>query len=51
MKETRGELARIERHPDSPMIMIVAGNGARALMMSEAEAQAIAAAGPGTEEQ
>ena len=25
MKETRGELARIERHPDSPMIMIVAG--------------------------
>ena len=51
MKETRGELARIERHPDSPMIMIVAGNGARALMMSEAEAQASRPRARGTEEQ
>ena len=49
MKETQGEVAQIERHPDSPMVMIVAGNGARALMVSEAEPQAIEAAGPGKE--
>ena len=51
MKETRGELTRVERHPESDMIMIVAGNGARALLVSESERHAIAVAGPRTEEQ
>ena len=49
MNESRLELTRVERHPESDMIM--AGNGARALLVSESERHAIAAAGPGTEEQ
>ena len=51
MNENRLDLTRVERHPESDMIMIVAGNGARALLVSESERHAIAAAGPGTEEQ
>ena len=46
VKETRGELVRIERHPDSPMIVVVAENGGRGLLLSENDRWAIAGAGP-----
>jgi len=47
MNEDQAKLAQIERHPDSPMIVVVAENGARGLLLCEEDGRAIAAAGPG----
>ena len=49
MKASRVEIARVERHPESDMIMIVLEDGGRMLLVRENERYAIAAAGPGRE--
>ena len=46
MKKTRSGMVQVERHPDSPMIVVVAENGARGLLLSENDQWAIAGAGP-----
>ena len=46
MNETRSEMVRIERHPDSPMVVVAVKNGFRALVLSENDQWAIAVAGP-----
>ena len=46
MNNIPSELVRIERHPHSPMIVVVVKNGARGLLLSEEDTWAIAGAGP-----
>ena len=45
MNETRSDMVQVKRHPKSPMIAVVAENGARGLLLSENDQWAIAGGG------